>query len=350
MLGFARLGGDLLAVGSVPGADGRAPGAWLGSPGAGWRAVPLQASSGYGRQAELTLPAVSGERILALGQAFGGAHGNPRLTIWSGAASGLVEYPQPVELLGGPRAMAVTASAATSSGALLVGQWDHERGGPGASAWTSPDGREWARVDEPALQSTPDGQTSMRGAAGRGAELVAVGEVRGAGSGSPRTDPLAWSSVDGRGWRRAPLGVPEGAANTSAERIACDTAGCVAVGVTVRYDGPDGGTQRFVCWQSGPGDAWGAPVSGEPAMTGSQLPEVAGLVADGDRLLVAATANGRARLWSTDRRCGNWRELTLPEESRGIAVAVADQPPWGRGVLLATIARDASRLWWLGNA
>lgn len=154
-------GNGLYAFGSA----GRTPTAWAGRP---WHAVPVHVRSGYGGQAELTLPSLSGGRIFALGEAFGGAHGNPRPTIWAGSAQGLTEYPQGMELLGGPRGITASGSPAGPDAYLLTGQWDHVRGGPGAAVWLSPDGVTWSQQEDPALLSEPGAQTPILGAAYNG--------------------------------------------------------------------------------------------------------------------------------------------------------------------------------------
>src|SRR4030088_950920 len=102
VLAIVPYGNGVLVLGSVPGPDGRAPGAWTTTDGTSWHPVPLQPHTFYAGQAELVSVGAAGGRIMALGQAFGGAHSNPRLTVWSGDTAGLVEHQQPFEMFGGP--------------------------------------------------------------------------------------------------------------------------------------------------------------------------------------------------------------------------------------------------------
>jgi hypothetical protein len=331
ILGFASLDSEVLVTGSIPGPDGRAPAAWLGSPRTGWKPVPLEPHSGYARQAELTAPAVDAGRVLLLGRAFGGAHGNPRPTLWAGGAGGFTEYPQGVELLGGPRGMAVTGTAAGPANFVLTGQWDHERGGPGAAVWVSPDGEHWDRLEDSALLSAPGEQTRLLDVATAGPGFVGVGEV----ANGARVVPVAWTSPDGRAWKRVPLPGD----NASASRISCAAASCFAVGLTSRYDGSGGGEQQLTCW-SGDGGSWTPASTGGPKIAPDRLTSVEGVAVTGDRLLVSVKSGGRPRLWSLGRSCGEWRELPLPDASPEIAVTTTAD-----GVLLSTPGSE--KLWLL---
>ncbi|QRP44036.1 hypothetical protein [Amycolatopsis sp. FDAARGOS 1241] len=308
-------------TGSTPAPGGRAPGAWLAGP--SWTPLPLHASTGYGRQAELTLPAAAGSRLLALGSAFGGAHANPRPSIWTGSGAGLTEHEQPVELLGGERAVTTSASAASAGGYLLTGQWDHRTGGVGAAAWTSRDGVSWTLAEDPALLSTPAGQTRILAAAGFGPGYVAVGDVR-AGL---TVRPVAWTSASGSTWTRVDLPSPAGSA--AAWRVMC-SASCTAVGATSE--------QRLACWQSGP--SWTA-FAGGPVIPPAQLLEVTGLTQDSTgHLDVTVEVAGRPRLWRVGPQCDGFAELPLPEPAASLT-AIADGP----GLLLATTTGTGSRLW-----
>ncbi|MGW4248758.1 hypothetical protein [Nocardia sp. NPDC004722] len=126
ILEFAPTADGVLALGSIPATDGRAPAAWTTTDGSHWKTVPVHGESPYAKLAEL-ISAGTGDRTVVLGQAFGGAHANPRMTIWSGGAGGLTEYPQAMEMFGGPHAIAVSAAVALRGTDLLIGDWD----GPG---------------------------------------------------------------------------------------------------------------------------------------------------------------------------------------------------------------------------
>ncbi|MFC4081099.1 hypothetical protein [Amycolatopsis samaneae] len=293
--------------------------------------MTLRARSGYGAQAELTVPATDGDRLLALGSAFGGAHGNPRPTIWAGGPAGLTEYPQGMELLGGPRAITVSGSAAGPSAYVLSGQWEHPRGGVGASVWVSADGADWSRLDEdPALLSTPGEQTRILATAHAADGFVAVGDAR-----SDRLAPTVWTSGEGRSWRREAL-PSDGTWDASAWRITCRES-CFAAGVAAR---PGGGPQRVACWTR-EGTAWRPMVLSGPEVPGAELLEVTGASRDeSGTALVTGKAGGKPRLWRFGPGCGGFAELPLPEDVPEIT-AFAD----GGTALLATTGRERSGLW-----
>ncbi|MET7994241.1 hypothetical protein ABZU76_25430 [Amycolatopsis sp. NPDC005232] len=329
VLGFVPASSGIVMTGSVPEPAGRAPAAWFGGrSGAPWTPVPVHPATGYGRQAELTLPAASGSRLLALGSAYGGAHANPRPTIWTGSvAGGLTEHEQPVELLGGERAVTTSGSVAGPAGYVLTGQWDHRAGGVGAAVWTSADGSSWALREDPALLSTAGDQTRMLAAAGGGPGYVAVGDARAGLS----VRPVAWTSADGSAWTRVSMPSPAGSA--TAWRVTCSASDCAAVGATSE--------QRLTCWQSSPSSPSWTASAGGPVIPASQLLEVTGLTLDSSgRLDVAVKVDGRPRLWRVGQRCEDFAELPLPEVAKSLAL-IADGPD----LLLSTTTDSGSRVW-----
>lgn len=329
VLTMLRDGPALLAFGSVPGPDGRAPAAWTTPDGRSWHSVPLHGSSPYAAQAELIHAALADGRITALGQAFGGAHSNPRLTIWSGSVTGLVEYPQPVELFGGPHAIAVNGLAARTGSAVLAGQWDAATGRSGAAAWTSLDGADWTRdADDPALTSAPAEQTSALAATATPAGYLITGDtVRGT-----RLQPLAWTSPDARSWHR--LTVPDATgpgalAGSTVDNAACANASCALFGATVYSP------STVQCW-SLTGDTVAQPTSG-PLAPNAHVTEI---VARDDRLTMAIRTAGSVVLADVAPDCTGWRALPAPVSSRD--AAVGDLPS---GLVLATTGPTDSHLW-----
>ncbi|MEV4597323.1 hypothetical protein AB0K15_07970 [Amycolatopsis sp. NPDC049253] len=323
VLGFVRTSSGIVMTGSVPGPSGRAPAAWSGGP--AWTPLPLHPATGYGRQAELTLPAASGSELLALGSAYGGAHANPRPTIWTGSvAGGLTEHEQPVELLGGERAVTTSGSAAGPAGYVLTGQWDHRSGGVGAAIWTSADGASWALREDAALLSSAGEQTRVLAAASGGPGYVAVGDARSGLS----VRPAAWTSADGSAWTR--VSPPSPAGSASMWRVTCSATDCAAVGTTAE--------QRLACWHSSP--SWTASAGG-PVIPASQLLEVTGLTLDpSGHLDVTVKVDGAPRLWRVGPRCEDFAELPLPEAAQSLAL-IADGPD----LLLATTTAAGSKVW-----
>ena len=151
--------------------------------------VPVRADS------VLSSVACSGRRLVALGAASGGVHGNPRTATWHGDPTGLTEVVAPFELYGGPDAISVDRLAAGPTGFLITGRRLSPRTGLAAAAvWTSPDGGAFtlaAVIDEAttagAAVPVPDGW-SLVGA--RGATLRTAAAWR-SPAGASRSETLS---------------------------------------------------------------------------------------------------------------------------------------------------------------
>jgi hypothetical protein len=328
VIAIARDGATTYAFGSVPGPAGHSPAAWTTTDARRWNRVVLRVSTYYGAQAELTLVGLAGGHISVYGLAYGGAHGLPRPTNWTGTASGaqtrLVDHEPAVEVFGGPRAIGVYGETARPGTDLIVGQWDGPSGRYGAAVWTSPDGVNWTRNDaDPALVSAAGEQTSARGAAADGHGFVVVGDTLRSGG----TTALSWTSPDGRVWRRIPLPY-QGSA--SAARVGCDAAGCVALGATISAQ------PRLTCWAVRPG---AAPSVGPPGPNGG-LVEPDQVLLRGRDAVAVVSVDGIARLVTVHRDCTGWQPLATPVATTDAAVGEV-----GGHLLLATTGRAASQLW-----
>jgi hypothetical protein len=328
VVAIARDGATTYAFGSVPGPAGRAPAAWTTTDARHWNRIALRATTYYGAQAELTLVGLAGGRISVYGLAYGGAHGLPRPTNWTGPAAGaqtrLVDHEPAVEVFGGEHAISVNGETARAGTDLIVGQWDGPGGRYGAAVWTSPDGVTWTRnTADPALVSAPGEQTSARGAASGADGFVVVGDtLRGGG-----TTALSWTSPDGRVWRRIPLPYPGSA---SAARVGCDGAGCMAVGATISAQ------PQLTCWAMRPG---AAPSAGPPGPNGGLVEPDQVLLRGGDAVAVVSV-DGTARLVTVHRDCTGWQPLATPVASTDAAVGEV-----GGHLLLATTGPAVSQLW-----
>jgi hypothetical protein len=316
--------GGLVAFGSVPGPDRYAPAAWSTADARTWTALPLTPATGYGRQAELTMAAADGARVSAWGQAFGGAHSNPRPTLWNGTAAQLTEHEQSFILFGGEDAIATVAEAASAGTFLLAGAWDGASGRYGAAVWTSPDGEHWTRsADAPGLASGPGEQTFARGAAAGPGGFLLLGSTQLAAGG---TLPLAWTPNPDGSWHRIPLPSSGPAVATTA---ACDAAGCVVVGTTADVE------QRPVCWtltDGVPGARHDGPGTGVLGVTQALLA--------GGRVYTVSDAGHHARLDVLDRDCTNPASLPVPAEADGAALAAL-----GGMLVLSTTTPDGGRMW-----
>ncbi|MGV9666330.1 hypothetical protein ACWDUL_36135 [Nocardia niigatensis] len=318
VLEFAPIPGGVLALGSVPSADGRAPAAWSSPDGVRWNTIPVRPDSPYGALAEL-ISAGTGTHTVVLGQAFGGAHSNPRMTIWSGDAHGLAEHAQAMEMFGGPHAIAVTAAAARDGTDLLVGGWDGDSGRYGAAFWTSADGADWQRhADDPALSSAPGEQTGVAGAGAGPQGFVIVGETL-------RDNvlrPLEWTSPDGFGWQRHELP----GSNAVAARVGCDSTACTVLGQSI------GAAPHVLCWPSTAAVAVPGP--------GASTVDVLQVLPTASRVLVLMALDHVVRLASLTANCTEWQQLPLPG-----SVPIARMITLPTGLLLATTGQDRSRLW-----
>jgi hypothetical protein len=323
--------GRWYAAGSLrpPGQRTR-PALWSSPDGATWRPHPTLPVSPYGEYHVLYSVACAGDRLVAVGAASGGAHGNPRTGTWVAALPDgpLREVAAGFEQYGGPDAVSVDRVAAGPGGFLVAGnRLGRGTGLAGAAVWSSPDGAEFTLIDgDPALASRPALQGAAADAVAGPAGWVLVGGVRRGGSAG--RDPAAWSSPDGRQWRRdEPPGSP--GEDEALERAA-------RLGDAVVALGPQGG--GFAAWRY-TGTAWSEPI-GFGRHGGAQPPRVTGVTTTPDGL-VAAVADGTThRLW-TSPDATVWRELRTPSDlpagpTRRLLVAAA-------GSRLMVVADDGER-------
>ncbi|MEU5939794.1 hypothetical protein ABZ807_11470 [Micromonospora sp. NPDC047548] len=316
-------------VGAVTGAGGETrPAAWSSVDGDVWASVPVDARTFYGRQHVLSAVACRDGRMAALGAKNGGVHGNPRTGTWvRGATGALREVPAAFELFGGPRAVAVNRLAAGPGGWLVVGARV-----AGAAVWTSPDADGFALVEGAAeLAGDARGRTAAYDVVAAGSGWLVVGSLLPVG-GTALT-PLAWTSADGRSWRRTQLPAPDG--RGQAERVTVLDGVPVAVG-PVR----DG----FAAWRADGAGGWRR--AGGFGSAGPGVLSVVGLAALGGRL-VAVTGDGAARgAWASADGGASWRAVTVPVAvSDGGDTALTVAAGGDRLLLLADDGRG-SRAWW----
>ncbi|MGW4498380.1 hypothetical protein ACWENR_07140 [Micromonospora sp. NPDC004336] len=322
--------GRWYVVGGLADAAGETrPAAWSSVDGLSWTALPVAASSFYGRQHVLYAVACRDGRVAALGAKNGGVHGNPRTGTWALVEGGaLREVPAPFELYAGPRAVSVARVAAGPAGWLIAGARVD-----GAAVWTSADGERFAvREGVPELAGDGRGRTAAYDAVAVPSGWWVVGAVL--PPGATALAPLAWSSADGRAWRRVALPAPDG--RGQAQRVVAVDGGLVAVG-PVR----DG----FGAWRLA-GDEWRR--AGGFRAAGLGVSSVDGLVSAGGALVAVAGDGDGHRLWCSVDAGDSWRAMVMPgavPDGGDSAVAVA-----ARGDRLLLVADDgqASRAWWMG--
>ncbi|RGC67068.1 hypothetical protein C5N14_20570 [Micromonospora sp. MW-13] len=345
----AACGGRWFVVGAVAdAAGGTRPAAWSSVDGVSWSALPVRGESFYGRQHVLYAVACRDGRIAALGAKNGGVHGNPRTGTWVQRPDGSVrEVPAGFELFGGQRAVAASRLAAGPGGWLIAGARVD-----GAAVWTSPDASGFVILEGvPELAGDGRGRTAAYDAVAGPSGWLVVGSLLPAGGAA--LAPLAWTSADGRAWRRAELPTPDGRGR--AQRVVLLDGEPVAVG-PVR----DG----FAAWRpAAAGPVGESSPSGPPAGSGraAQWRRVGGFGAAGPgvlsvvglaavgRRLVAVTGDGAGRrLWASADGGASWRAVTLPgpaavPDSGDTALTVA-----GGEDRLLLLADDggASHAWW----
>jgi hypothetical protein len=310
--------GRWFVVGGVAGPAGETrPAAWVSADGLAWSSVPIAASTFYGERHVLYAAACRSGRLGALGARNGGVHGNPRTGTWALDAGGtLREAVAPFELYGGPRAVSVSRLAGGPSGWLAIGSR-----ADGAAVWTSPDGERFTlREGVPGLAGDGRGRTVGFDVVAVPPGWLAVGAVLPA-----RTTgslPLAWTSMDGRSWRRTELPAPDG--RSEARRVALVGGSVVAVG-PVR----DGfGVWRAALTAGGVEQlgAAGWRRAGGFGAAGSGVASVPALVSAGGWLVAVAGDGDRHALWTSVDAGDSWRPIGLPSQvpDRGdAAVSVA---------------------------
>lgn len=176
--------------------------------------VPLSSESGYAPMAPWQSVVAAGRRLIALGGARGGAHGNVRWTIWRGSVSGVVEEPQPFETFGGQEAGTLVGLAAPDGPGppLVVGTWASPSGrGTDLTSWR-PEGRRWLR-DRAApaeLAGTATSLPTPEQVTSSGSVVVVAGWATELGEHIENV-PVAWvRQADTDAWRRIPLRSPTG--------------------------------------------------------------------------------------------------------------------------------------------
>jgi hypothetical protein len=204
---------------------------------------------------------------------------------WS---AGLTGWHRAGGVSSGDQMLAVTA---TPRGFVAVG-WHGGR----PSAWTSPGGQAWTRVDLP----LPAGVTRavLQHVASNGPAVVAVGTVL-TTAGEER--PFAASSSDGgASWTEAALPVPLGRAFVTA--LAASGHGFTATGTFGRTQGH----QDVVVWTSATGSSWQAVTPAGVGLTGPGIQAITSLTEVGTTLtgvgFTASPAGEEPTFWQSPIR------------------------------------------------
>ncbi|MFC7535510.1 hypothetical protein [Actinoplanes sp. GCM10030250] len=181
-----------LAGGIREEAGGTRPAAWTSKDAVTWEPVrfaPLPTSQ-YGPLNVISAVACAGGRVVMLGSAPGGAHGNLRISSWHRLPDGrMAENPAPFETFGGDTAVDVAHLAAGPGGFAIAGNRS-----TGAAAWLSPDGTEFTLFeDAPGLATGAGPRTVAR-------DVVQLLDGRWMVVGGRGDRAAAWTSSDGHRW------------------------------------------------------------------------------------------------------------------------------------------------------
>jgi hypothetical protein len=332
----------LVAVGSVTTNGTRVPALWSSSDGVRWTRLQTQPKSPYGFESELTTVAATPDgRVAAIGQAVGGAHGNPRIGSWYLDGSTLREVVAPVELYGGPRQGSVDQMAAGPTGFVIAGTRTDRNNRTGAAVWTSPDAHDEFVIDDTdrALESQPGEIVRAIGAAGSANGYLAVGDRT--AQGRIDDDALAWTSADGRRWSRVQA-APAVFGGSGAELAQLATnwgRGWAAAGV-VDHDG----LTSLVVWTSTDGVTWRRTELTSLGRDPDPLSAVTSLTTDGDKLLLGARLGERfVAASSTDG--AQWTPIGLPVLASADPHALLLVMPLGGRLAVAATSTDGTRLW-----
>jgi len=322
---------------------GTHPVAWSSVDGRQWTVLPTRPVSAYGPRHLFYSAACGSGRLVVIGAASGGAHGNNRTATWVADLAGgpLVEVAASFDLYGGPQAGGVNRVAGGAHGFAIAG--NRASSGPlgggqgGAAVWTSPDGTAFTLHDtDPALRSDAAGLTFGADMTPAGDGWVLGGSLLPPGAPEAARDPLAWRSSDGARWERERLPASS-TVDESVDRVVGWDRGTLAVG-------PRGG--HFGAWLRGTDGTWRA--GGDfGSLGGEAVPLVTGVTSAAGTAFVAA-CDGRAyRLWATADGSA-WRPVGVPMEmpagpQRRLLVAAA-----GDRLLLAAGDGARVRLWMAG--
>ncbi|HEX6359188.1 hypothetical protein [Actinophytocola sp.] len=201
--------------------------------------ISLTPATPYGRMAEWQSLAADGTEIVAVGSKTGGAHGNPRWSLWRTKGTGLAEQPQKFSAFGGYGAGSLVDVVLPTTGPLLVGVWQSATTGSDVAVWTT-DGTLWNRQSSAGtpLESTQDSLKFPLGATAHGADALIAGWQFAEG----RQQPVVWTLRDGVA-TLTPL--PDAGKNGMAITVSC-TDTCAVAG---RVDG------SLAIWRQS-GNAW----------------------------------------------------------------------------------------------
>ncbi|GAB3928570.1 hypothetical protein GCM10029976_026600 [Kribbella albertanoniae] len=206
--------------------------------------VRPSASSPYSFEAIWYSIAWDGKRVLGLGGASGGAHGNVRWTVWTGSVdAGLQEHPQTFDTFNGLSAGQMTSAVLTPAGEALTGSWEGVVTGLDAAVWLPQANNKWLKQDsaKTPLQNTKNLLVGTGYATAYGEGLVLTGSQVRLEPNVVQQGAAIWRSEKlAQGWTRIELPDPgeRSQANTATCADTCVISGFVENKLAIwRYDG-----------------------------------------------------------------------------------------------------------------
>jgi hypothetical protein len=322
----------VLGGATAPAPPQRKPAIWITKDFVRFESVPMQPNQGYGEISEIFGVAARGrmgQDMAAIGQAFGGAHGNPRTASWDGSAAGLAEVRTNFELYNGVRQISVRSIASNASTFVIMGSRVNQNGRLGAASWYSPDGAEFT------LSDNDEGLSSASNEQVQGLDVTAAGDGSFIAAGERLwwdpansadtidTDAIMWRSADGKNWQR--LRPPRfdlgGRGDQRIHKILDDKGQLVAAGTETIN-----GVLKVVFW--GP-DGTKRPISALGTST-DPLSAVTSVARVRGNWIVGARINGTLKLASSTN-AKNWTKVDLPKSlpsgGRAKLVVIPDTGP-----------------------
>ncbi len=274
----------------------------------------LRPAEPYAEVATLESLAVAGDEVFAIGKAVGGAHANPRLSVWDGSLAGrrLTSRPQEFFTFGGHDAGPLLGTTKVGGTPVIFGSRVATTGLYGV-VWTRK-GHTWTQqAARPELTSSPDREFSFLSFARLGDSLVVAGDELGLAGGLNQS-PVAFVGAIRGGWRQVGLPVPGGLTRLPGQLSRATSIACPEEGDTCWTAG----------WVRGHPLAWPLRVAPAAAGDATVLP---GDPPAGDAAAVLALAAGRPVVFTNAAAptvqlgCPDgWR--TLPAPAAPVSAAV----------------------------
>lgn len=279
-----------------------------------FRLVPQEP---YARIASLQAAANLGDELTAIGVQTGGAHSNPRWTVWQGTLTSgeLTNHPQSFFTFGGHDAGPLLGVASLDDKPVIIGSRTTSTGSRLAvytvqgTTWSAP------TTSPAAVSSNPSRELGFSAVANAGALLVIAGDELSLTDGLQQR-PAIWIGTDAQHWTEVLLPMPNaGPGLALATDVACTDADCWVVG-----------------WVHGTATAWQVTLSTDASATVSTPVTFTGQVQDDTNPSArVALSNGRpvvavnATQPDLSYACldGTWRTWSAPGEVSAVAATSA---------------------------